>query len=299
MASSSRIEAAGGVLWRPAADGGGAEICLVHRPKYDDYSVPKGKLGRGEHVLLAAAREVTEETGIAPILAAPLGETHYLKDGVPKRVRYWAMRASSGAFQANDEVDEVVWVSPAAALTLLTPGRDQSVVEAFAADTVPTFAIVILRHASAGDPSTWTGDDSDRPLDDIGRDQAAAMAELLDLYDISAIVSADVRRCLATVKPLADKASLTIDEEPLLSESGFSQSPAVTMQRVGQLVASGEATVACSQGTVIPGVVTELCASYGFPPPRDPNLRKGEAWVAHMAVGERRLTALERIAPFG
>ena len=286
-------------MWRPATDGGGAEICLVHRPKYDDYSVPKGKLGRGEHVLLGAAREVTEETGFAPIVAAPLGETHYLKDGVPKRVRYWSMRASTGTFQANDEVDEVSWVSPAAALTLLTPGRDQSIVESFAADTVPTVAVVILRHASAGDPSAWNGLDDDRPLDDVGREQAAAMAELLDLYAISAVVSADVRRCLATVKPFADTASLTIDEEPLLSESGFSQSPAVTMQRVGQLVASGVATVACSQGTVIPAIVTELCASYGFPPPKEPNLRKGEAWVAHLAIGERRLTALERLAPFG
>ncbi|MDQ1683189.1 MAG: 8-oxo-(d)GTP phosphatase [Frankiaceae bacterium] len=298
MASSPRIEAAGGVLWRPAADGGGAEVCIVHRPKYDDYSVPKGKLARGEHVLLAAAREVTEETGCTPIMGPPLGEIRYLKDGLPKRVRYWGMRAAGGEFHVNDEVDEVLWVSPAMALTLLTPDRDQSVLEAFAADTTPTVALVLLRHASAGDPNAWNGDDRDRPLDDVGRDQAAVMAEILDLYAISAVVSADVLRCVTTVKPFADKVGLTVDEEPLLSESGFAQSPDITMQRVAELAASGQATVACSQGTVIPAVVTELCAAYGFPPPKDAGLRKGEGWIAHLAVGEHRLTALERISPY-
>src|SRR4051794_31678212 len=109
------IEAAGGVLWRPARDGG-VEVCLVHRPKYDDLSVPKGKLSRGEHVLLGAVREVAEETGYTATVGAPLGEIHYLKDGSPKRVRYWAMRAGQGRFVPGSEVDRLEWVTPPTAV---------------------------------------------------------------------------------------------------------------------------------------------------------------------------------------
>src|SRR5579885_3571336 len=99
MPSGQRlIEAAGGVLWRPALGGAGVEVALVHRPKYDDWSLPKGKLGGGEHVILAALREVWEETGFMGVVGRSLGEIRYLKEGVPKRVRYWAMRAESGRF---------------------------------------------------------------------------------------------------------------------------------------------------------------------------------------------------------
>src|SRR3954452_5299503 len=107
---SIAIEAAGGVLWRYAADGS-VEIALVHRPKYDDWSIPKGKLKRREHLLLGALREVAEETGVQPLLGRPLGEIRYLKDGLPKRVRYWAMSCADGAgsyaleSDENDEVD--------------------------------------------------------------------------------------------------------------------------------------------------------------------------------------------------
>ena len=298
MANGTRIEAAGGVLWRPAADGSGAEICIVHRPKYDDNSVPKGKLGKGEHILIAAAREVTEETGYTLVIGPPLPEMSYLKDGVPKRVRFWSMRAVSGEFAPNDEVDRIMWVSPAQALTLLTVGRDPSVVEAFAADTTPTVALVIVRHASAGDPTAWDGDDRDRPLDDVGHQQAAAIAEIFSLYGITHVLSADVLRCIETVKPFADTAAITVDSEPLLSDGGFAQSPAAAVQRLLDMAESGQATALCSQGTVIPSVVTSLCASYGFPPPKVPDLRKGESWVVHLAVGERRIVSMERVSPF-
>jgi 8-oxo-dGTP diphosphatase len=300
MASEGRlIEAAGGVLWRPAADGGGAEVCIVHRPKYDDWSVPKGKLDRGEHVLLAAAREVREETGFTATVGRPLGEIRYLKDGAPKRVRFWAMQLASGEFAPNDEVDRLLWLSPTEALTVLSPDRDPSVVEAFAADTSPTVPLVILRHASAGDPAAWGGDDTLRPLDDTGREQADRLAEVLILYGAADVVSADVVRCTETVLPFADKSSLTVHAEPLLSEAGFAQNPAATADRLLEIAASRTPMVLCSQGTVIPALVSELCKAYGFPVPRDPSLRKSDAWVAHLAVGEDRIVALEQLTVRG
>ena len=110
---SEAVLAAGAVLWRvtPSA---GLEIALIHRPKYDDWSLPKGKLTDGEHVLTAAVREVEEETGVAARLGRPLPTQHYLVEGSPKEVRYWSAQARSagdGAFSAGDEVDELVWLA--------------------------------------------------------------------------------------------------------------------------------------------------------------------------------------------
>ena len=299
MADARVIEAAGGVLWRPTADGGGAEICVVHRPKYDDWSVPKGKLNRGEHVLVAAAREVTEETGFTPTVGRPLGEIRYLKDGSPKRVRFWAMRVAGGEFAANDEVDRLLWLSPSEALSVLSPDRDPSVVEAFAADTTPTVPLVIVRHGSAGDPSKWTGDDRDRPLDSVGEAQAAALVELLALYGVTEVLSADVLRCTETVRPFADASAVTVQAEPLLSDAGFAQNATATAARILEIAASGQATALCSQGTVIPDLVTTLCKTHGLPSPKDPGLRKGQAWVAHISVRTQRLVELEALPTVG
>src|SRR5438270_14081985 len=122
MPSGQRlIEAAGGVLWRAAIGGPGVEVALVHRPKYDDWSLPKGKLTAGEHPLLGGLREVWEETGHHAVPGRPLGEIRYLKDGDPKRVRYWAMQAESGGFAPGGEVDQLVWPPPRAGQRHLLP----------------------------------------------------------------------------------------------------------------------------------------------------------------------------------
>ncbi|MFJ4965892.1 NUDIX hydrolase [Streptomyces sp. NPDC088729] len=120
----STVLAAGCVLWRRSPVGGGLEVCLVHRPRYDDWSFPKGKLKRGEDALAAAVREVQEETGHLCAPGARLPTSHYLVDGRPKEVAYWAAEATGGAFAANDEVDRVQWLTPGAARTRLTQPRD-------------------------------------------------------------------------------------------------------------------------------------------------------------------------------
>src|SRR5580704_8961282 len=89
---ADEVRAAGAVVWRPAASG--SQVALVHRPKYDDWSFPKGKLEPGEHVLLAAVREVAEETALQVTLGRRLAPVRYLNDGVPKRVDYWVARVT-------------------------------------------------------------------------------------------------------------------------------------------------------------------------------------------------------------
>ncbi|MFI0812707.1 NUDIX hydrolase [Streptomyces echinatus] len=124
------VQAAGCVLWRRSPVSGDLEICVVHRPKYDDWSHPKGKLKRGEDALAGALREVAEETGYAAEPGDELPTVHYAAGGRPKRVRYWAAEAVSGHFTPNSEVDRILWLSPAAARSRLTQPRDRDLVDA-------------------------------------------------------------------------------------------------------------------------------------------------------------------------
>jgi 8-oxo-dGTP diphosphatase len=124
--SSEEIQAAGGLVLD--ADG---RVAVVHRPRYDDWSLPKGKLDEGETFEEAALREVWEETGLRASLGDELPPVHYTVRERPKVVRYWLMSVESDpGFEANDEVDSLRWLAPADAVELLTYDRDKEVVEA-------------------------------------------------------------------------------------------------------------------------------------------------------------------------
>jgi 8-oxo-dGTP diphosphatase len=135
MGPEPEVEAAGGLVWRPGDRG--PEIVLVHRPRYDDWSLPKGKLDAGESHEEAALREVEEETGLTPELGEELEESHYEDNkGRSKRVRWWAMRAQDGGeFSPDDEVDDLRWVRADEALGTLTYARDRELVSAWLAGT--------------------------------------------------------------------------------------------------------------------------------------------------------------------
>ena len=121
------IRAAGGVVTRTVADGG-TEVLVVHRPKYEDWSFPKGKVDPGESDEDCALREVEEETGLRCALGDELPTTAYRdRKGRPKTVRYWAMTVLDGSFRPNDEVDEVCWLAPDLAARLLSYERDRDV----------------------------------------------------------------------------------------------------------------------------------------------------------------------------
>ena len=156
---SVAIEAAGGVLWRYAPDGS-VEVALVHRPKYDDWSVPKGKLKRREHLLLGAVREVEEETG-ARVSRRSAARRDPLPQGGPAQAGpYWSMFALDSLFVSGDEadeVDELCWLSPDDALGRLSYERDVPAIEQFMADLRPTWPLIVARHGSAGDRASWTG----------------------------------------------------------------------------------------------------------------------------------------------
>ena len=124
---AAEVLAAGGVVLR--ADGGGSEIAVIHRPKYGDWTLPKGKLDPGEGFEQAALREVEEETGLRCELGRELGSVSYSdRKGRSKLVRYWLMRPLGGEFEPNDEVDELRWADPAGAARLLTYAHDLELV---------------------------------------------------------------------------------------------------------------------------------------------------------------------------
>ncbi|KOT99098.1 DNA mismatch repair protein MutT [Streptomyces sp. NRRL F-5755] len=127
------IKAAGCVLWRRSPADGELEIAIVHRPKYDDWSHPKGKLKSDEDWLAGALREVSEETGMRCRPGAELPIVHYPANGRPKEVRYWAAEAVAGEFDPNDEVDRLLWLPPDQARRILTQGRDRELVDALLA----------------------------------------------------------------------------------------------------------------------------------------------------------------------
>lgn len=124
------MRAAGGVVWRPTA-GGGRLYAVVHRPAYDDWTLPKGKVAAGESDLEGALREVEEETGMSCRVDRPLGTTSYIdRKGRPKVVMYWLMQATGGVFEPCEEIDEVRWLPLSEVLDLLSYPRDRTLLGA-------------------------------------------------------------------------------------------------------------------------------------------------------------------------
>jgi 8-oxo-dGTP pyrophosphatase MutT (NUDIX family)/phosphohistidine phosphatase SixA len=283
--------AAGGVLWRDT--GAEVEIAVVHRPRYDDWSLPKGTAKPGEHLVRCAIREVGEETGFEARAGRCLGELVYpqVVDGrsVRKVVRYWEMRCASGFFLPGAEVDELRWLPVARAREALSYPRDREPVDAFAAAPAATTTVALVRHGSAGNRDLWEAGDETRPLDDLGGTQAVALAEMLPCYGVRRIVSAPLLRCVETVRPLADALGVPVDTEPLFSEAGHRDGADLALDRLRAIAGEGVPAVVSSQGGVVPDLVERLHAADGVTPPDAVRARKGSAWV--LSFDGRRLVA--------
>jgi len=274
------VVAAGAVLWRPAAAEGGLEVALVHRPRYDDWSLPKGKLARGEPVPTAAVREVAEETGSLALLGPRLGAIRYQVPQGDKVVHFWSARAVCGDFSPNDEVDELRWLSTTAAAELLTYVRDREVLDRFRRlGPRPPRPVLLVRHAKAGTRHTWKGDDGLRPLTEKGRDQAEQLSRLLVLFGPARAYAAPPLRCSQTIQPVADQLGMKIKPEPLLSEEGYWRDPGAGLTRLLELAGGEDVPVVCSQGGVIPDIVERLTGE------KEPPARKASTWVLGFAAG--------------
>ena len=212
IVSGYGIAAAGGVVWRDAGQGR-VDVAIIHRNRYDDWTLPKGKLRPGETELLAAVREVGEEIGSRVAVQRRLGRGGYRVGRVSKSVAFWSMHHRGGHFEASQEVDRMRWVDPGRARDLLSYPLDGEMLDRFAETPAPDSVLVLVRHAKAGKRANWPGEDSQRPLDNDGRRQARRLARLLPCFAPEQIISADRVRCVQTVEPTAEFLGLT-DRDP-------------------------------------------------------------------------------------
>jgi 8-oxo-(d)GTP phosphatase len=277
MADVPPIAAAGVVVSRKG------EVLLVHRPKYDDWSFPKGKVDPGEHVTTAAVREVAEETGLDIRLGPPLSTQRYtVRNGQErtKLVSYWTGRVIGGddvaTYQPNAEIDAVEWVSIDKAPDWLTYDRDRETLAERALLGRRSEPLIVLRHGKARSRKSWTKDDRERPLGKVGLLQADEVVPILGAYGIRRILSSSSRRCWTTLSPFADVSDIDLEVTRDLSEEDATARSVA--RHVHRLLIKAGPTVLCTHRPVLPHVYEAL----GVP---DPKLRPGAMLVVHHRNG--------------
>lgn len=277
-----QITAAGTVTLR-SRPSGDEQVLVVHRPQYDDWTLPKGKIAPDEYLAAAARRETLEETGASVRIGAPIHTIHYPVGGGDKTVHYWkGIVTSTSPRQPNKEVDRIVWLSPTAALARLTyPDEQQLLLHGLAVpDTTP---FLIVRHTKAMDRKNWSGRDQARPLTERGRRQGSLLVPLLGAYGVAKLASSSSVRCVQTLQPFGKQSGLEIVKWATLSEEQGEHNPKAVRQLVRRLVreaTKGVPTAVCGHRPVLP---TMLEAVGITPRPLQP----GAVAVAHLrADGE-------------
>ena len=308
------VRAAGVVPYR--VRGGKLRVGLVHRPHYDDWSWPKGKLDPGEDWPVAAVRETLEETGLRVRLGAPLPESRYLNNGTSgaqKQVRYWVGEVVGGGGELEHEVDEVAWLRPKEAARRLSYPRDReqldAVRELHTSGRLLTWPLLVVRHAHALPRGSWEGPDPRRPLSATGQEQLGRVSALLGAYAPERVLSSPSVRCAETVRPFADAHGVPLVTRKGLSEEGFEADPGKVRKHLGRLFAAGEPVALCTHRPLLPVVLEEVWRRAGREVPRgtrrmlrrlvDVPLDKGEVLGCTMAgVGDdARVVAVERHRP--
>jgi len=283
------VRAAGAVVTRK-----GGEVLLVHRPKYDDWSFPKGKLDRGEHVVNAAVREVAEETGLDVSLGPALSRQRYrMSNGRWKAVDYWAARAVGSddvsRYRPNDEIDAVEWVDWKDAERRLTYSYDRDTLAEARPLRRRTRALVVLRHAEARSRRRWAKDDRRRPLVRLGETQSQRLVPLLAAFGVTVAHTSSSTRCVQTVMPYADVTGWPLKLHDELSEEDCTAQGVVDLvdDLLDDDLERGGA-VLCTHRPVLPTVLDALQVP-------DVELECGSMLVVHHRKG--RVVASQHLAP--
>lgn len=232
------------------------KILLAHRPRYDDWGLPKGKADKGETPEETAVREVLEETGFHCRVVAPIGTTRYRVTGGIKEVNWFAMRPlpDSPGFKKNKEVDETRWLSRKQAISLCDYENDRELISNSGLKKLSrTGTLFLLRHATAGNRNKWNGVDALRPITKRGRRESEALAESLKGAGIELIYTSPYTRCIQTVEPLAKAIGAKVVEHDALAE-GPDIDGAYGL--CDELV--GYNALLCTHGDVIPAVMNRM-----------------------------------------
>ncbi len=279
--AATPIRAAGVVLLR---DGPlGPMVCVLHRPRQDDWSLPKGKLDNDEIPVEAARRETIEETGSDVVLGMPLTTQRYKVEARSKTVEYWVGRESPGGpgFAPNKEIDEVRWLRAEAAIAMLSYPRDGDLVRE-ALNTPVTSPLVILRHTEAMRRADYKGvADAERPLSPAGIVAASRLTYILEAFGVRKVHSSDALRCLDTVRPFVHQTHAPLEHETLLSEEGFVASQTAALKRVDSLLDLPTGLVICTHRPILPVLIQHVSHRLGVGDVADFTLAPGAAVVFH------------------
>lgn len=280
------IIAAGGVVWRERNDSK-IELAIIHRPKYDDWTFPKGKSDTGEELISSAYREIMEETGLDVELGPFLGEVEYESVDGPKHVTYWAAKAliTSKDFHSNNEADLLEWHDFESARKKLTRDSDREILEIFIKSPFQATKLIMLRHAKALARTEWQSGDEDRPLDILGQLQAKRMHAIYQVFGISQVHTSDAVRCYDTVIGLTN----TLKIEPVitskLSEYTFEKNKDKSLEYALELAETSRTTGAtillCSHNPVLPRMLERVTKKSDVELPEN-KLKPGDAWVVFL-----------------
>ena len=277
---SATILAAGAVLWRKG-EKKKIEVLIIHRPKYDDWTFPKGKAEIGEPLIACAYREVLEETNIETAFGPYLGEVEYLTNDGKKKVSFWSAKVvKEKDFKPNAEVDQLKWVEVTKVKELLTLDTDRKILEQFLRIEPDTKPLVLLRHAKAVTRDEWQGEDDDRPLDSYGQNQAKRLLAMYQVFNLEQIHSSDAVRCYDTVVAIAKGLSIKLEVTGKLSESTFKKDKEKAFDYAKDLMKLNESVLLCSHNPILPKMLNKLTKKSEVDADEG-KLLPADGWVIH------------------
>lgn len=285
MAEIETIKAAGTVVWRRNQEDE-IEILLVHRPKYGDWSLPKGKAEIGETSSTTAYRETLEETGSKVKISRNLGKIDYETSDGLKSVNYWSAKyLETIGYPDPNEVDEIKWLELKEVAKNLSNESDHEIIQRFHKIDLDAKVLILLRHAKAFSRSEWRGKEEERPLNDIGQKQAQLLVPNLIPFQISEIHSSIATRCFETVDPIARTLEINYFFTDSLSEDIYQKKPNRVFKYIDRLLENSHSTLVCSHNPILPDYLQYKLIRQGFKV-SDTYLKPGDAWLVHHISSE-------------
>lgn len=260
MSRKRKIISAGGVILRERDNG--PQVLLIHRDRYDDWSLPKGKGEADELLPETALREIREETGVEAVLDLRLPSIRYETSKGSKVSHYWRARVRRQRNRRPDqEVSAVKWFAVADALAKVSYPDERNLITQ-AIESPNSRVLLIVRHAKAMQRKHWSGDDQRRRLSGRGRRQAKRLADLLAAFGIERLVSSSSERCVQTLQPYAKSSGLVVETVDALTEEAGSKNPKAVRRYMARLLADlDRPTAICGHRPILP----EMYAGLGLP----------------------------------
>ena len=282
---SEAISAAGAVVWRKHKDNF-TEVAIIHRPKYDDWSFPKGKIEVGESLIACAHREVLEETNLQTEFGPHLGQVEYFTPDGLKKVTYWSAKViSEKPFRANTEVDQLKWIPITKVIEVLTNETDKEIFDKFVKVKFNSKPFILLRHAKAITRDEWQGEDDDRPLSSSGQNQAMRLLSTYQVFNIDQIHSSDAVRCYDTVKSMAKGLDIKLEVSSKLSENTYKKDKEKAFDYVRELIKEDKSILICSHNPILPKMLNKLTKKSEIEADED-KLSPADGWVIHRSGKE-------------